>query len=181
MTNLASVAMSYCVPVLAATLAFVAYTNTGDSFDVAVIFASFALFNLLRQPLMFLPRALSNFADARSAVTRLEKVFHAELMEDIRLDIDVTMDVAIKVEHATFGWEESAPKGSPGTSGTKKDRNKDEKGRETKRGRADSEKKMDVSPFMLHDVNLVVPRGRLVAIVGRVGSGKVSRISWTFS
>ena len=82
--------MGTSVPVLAATLAFVTYTSTTNSFDVAIVFASFSLFQLLRQPLMFLPRALSAIADAASAVTRLQRVFHAPLRDDVALEIDHT-------------------------------------------------------------------------------------------
>ena len=39
--------MSISVPVLAATLAFIAYTKTSDAFDVAIIFSSLALFRML--------------------------------------------------------------------------------------------------------------------------------------
>ncbi|KAL5504423.1 hypothetical protein ACEPAH_8498 [Sanghuangporus vaninii] len=172
----ANIAMSYSVPVLAATLAFVTYTNTSSSFDVAVIFASFTLFQLLRQPLMFLPRALSAIADAESAITRLQKVFHAQLRGDVGLDIDVSLDVAIKVEHATFEWEESAPQESFGALGDNKNKDKDKKTRELtkKLEEIEDEKKMDTAPFRIRDVNMVVPRGQLVAIVGRVGSGKSS-------
>ena len=172
--------MSYSVPVLAATLAFVTYTNTKNSFDVAVIFASFSLFQLLRQPLMFLPRALSAIADAESAITRLQKVFHAQLREDVALDIDETLDAAIKVQHATFEWEESAPQESFGAPGS--DKKQDKKGRELKRKleEIEGEKKIDVAPFRVRDVNLIVPRGQLVAIVGRFGSGKASRASNIF-
>ena len=56
---------------LAATLSFVTYTGTAHAFNVAVIFASFSLFQLLRQPLMFLPRALSATTDAQTALARL--------------------------------------------------------------------------------------------------------------
>jgi hypothetical protein len=40
----------------------------------AKIFTSLAFFNLLRQPLMFLPRALASVTDAQNAIGRLEKV-----------------------------------------------------------------------------------------------------------
>ncbi|KAL1937139.1 hypothetical protein VTO73DRAFT_14531 [Trametes versicolor] len=73
-----SVAAVYSVPVLAATIAFVTYTSTSHSFGVAIIFSSLSLFQLLRQRLMFLPRALSATTDAQNALARLRKVFDAE-------------------------------------------------------------------------------------------------------
>ena len=62
------------MPVLAATIAFVTYTATAHDFDVAIIFSSLSLFQLLRQPLMFLPRSLSATTDAQNALIRLAKL-----------------------------------------------------------------------------------------------------------
>jgi ATP-binding cassette subfamily C (CFTR/MRP) protein 1 len=82
----ANQAMAFSIPTLAAVLSFVTYGSTQDSFDPvsgkcsmalkiqAVIFTSLALFNLLRQPLMFLPRALSTLTDAQTAIQRLDPV-----------------------------------------------------------------------------------------------------------
>ncbi|KAJ6454129.1 ABC protein [Mycena sanguinolenta] len=86
-----NIAMAFSLPVLAATLAFVAYTESSNHFDVAVVFSSFSLFQLLRQPMMFLPRALSATADARNALARLTLVFEAPLRrgEPFRVDPDL--------------------------------------------------------------------------------------------
>lgn len=50
-------AIAFSVPVLASVLAFVVYSLAGHSLDPAIIFTSLSLFQLLRQPLIFLPRA----------------------------------------------------------------------------------------------------------------------------
>jgi ABC-type multidrug transport system fused ATPase/permease subunit len=168
--------MAFSIPVMAATLAFVTYTSTSNNFDVAVIFASFALFQLLRQPLLFLPRALSAISDAHSALTRLEKVLHADVRrEDETLNVDLGIKEAVRVEKATFEWEESS--GNTRMGG--KAEGKAKKGGKGKKEKArlkeeDDEKKGDAAaPFRVKDIDFVIPRGQLVAIVGPVGSGKV--------
>ena len=105
-----SIAAAYSVPVLAATIAFVTYTATAHEFDVAIIFASLSLFQLLRQPLMFLPRALSATTDAQNALVRLTRVFRAETRGDAEdaVEIDQAQKHALEVRGATFVWEESA-------------------------------------------------------------------------
>ncbi|KAJ2926808.1 hypothetical protein H1R20_g10265, partial [Candolleomyces eurysporus] len=102
----ANMALAHTVPYLAATLAFITYTRVTNEFDVAVVFASLALFQLLRQPMMFLPRGLSVIADARSALSRLDRVFHAELMQGDLVVIKPEQSWGLLVEDATFEWEE---------------------------------------------------------------------------
>jgi ATP-binding cassette, subfamily C (CFTR/MRP), member 1 len=182
-----SLAFAFSIPVLATTLAFVTYTLTSHDFDVAVIFASLNLFQvsvktqtfnfqllfqhtnlqltlqLLRQPLIFLPRALSATADAQNAIARLKTIFHAELRgDDAALTIDPEQKAAVVVRSATFQWEDLPLEDEP-----------DEKPSiEKKKGRTER-RKGDELPFQVRSIDIVIPRGQLVAIVGPVGSGKV--------
>ncbi|KAF9234111.1 ABC protein [Melanogaster broomeanus] len=183
----ANLALAMSLPVLAATLSFVTYTLTAHSFNVAVIFSSLSLFNLLRQPMMFMPRALSAIPDAASALQRLTHVFNAELIKGDTLVIDREQDAALVVKDATFEWEtsekvdETIPEigggkgrgrgrgggarggGSAGATsrGTK------EKGVEVKQANAET-------IFKVRNVTFTIPKGQLTAIVGPVGSGKSS-------
>ncbi|KJA26268.1 hypothetical protein HYPSUDRAFT_36540 [Hypholoma sublateritium FD-334 SS-4] len=148
----ANVAMAFSLPILAATLAFVTYTHVVAGFDVAIIFSSLSLFQLLRQPMMFLPRSLSATADAVNAFGRLQKVFNAELRSEDALHIDEDSKFALQVRDATFEWEE--------TSSAKE---------------SEEEDPLPASaPFRVRNVTMNVQRGSLVAVVGRVGSGKSS-------
>ena len=88
---------------------------------------------------------------------------------DKGLDVDPTLDVAVRVEKATFEWEESAPQETVG--GGKK--YKKSKSKQKKAGKGGEDKKSDAPPFKIKDVGFDIPRGQLVAIVGPVGSGKV--------
>lgn len=147
-----STAFAYSIPVLAATLAFVTYSSTSTSFDVAVVFSSFSLFQLLRQPMMFLPRALSATADVRNAFERLEKLFLAERLTDSPFIVDPMQKMGLAVNKATFEWESvlvdhDATKDSP-------DSESDDHA---------------LSPFRVQDIDMAIPRGSLAAIVGRVG------------
>ncbi|KAG7451077.1 ABC protein [Guyanagaster necrorhizus] len=155
----ANTAFAYSIPVLASTLAFVTYTSTTASFDAAIIFASLSLFNLLRQPMMFLPRALSVTADARNALKRLSGIFHAETMTEDSFVVNSQQGPALKVSDATFEWELPS-------SIAENDLTKLEDGISTEEN-ADQ-------PFRVSNINMEVPRKRLVAVVGRVGSGKSS-------
>ncbi|KAF9453430.1 ABC transporter [Macrolepiota fuliginosa MF-IS2] len=168
-----AVAMS--MPVLASVISFVVYSVSGHALDPAIIFSSLSLFNLLRLPLMFLPVSLSSIADAAQAISRLNDVFEAELLEETRI-IDPDLDVALRVKDASFTWDAPAPidekSGSkkkshgPFHGGASKGKPQTSKGNEKAK---DTE-----NVFKMSNINLEIPRGKLVAIVGSVGSGKTS-------
>ncbi|KAH9949979.1 P-loop containing nucleoside triphosphate hydrolase protein [Amylocystis lapponica] len=152
----ANIASAYSVPVLSATLAFVVYTATSHKFNVAVIFSSLSLFQLLRQPLMFLPRALSATTDAQNALVRLAAVFNAELSTGEAFGMDSDQKHGLVVEDATFEWEESLAE-------------KEVAQKDLKSEKAPMSGWQAGPPFRVRDINMSVARGSLVAIVGSVG------------
>ena len=111
--------------------------------------------------MMFLPRSLSATADASHAIERLKVLFDADVLtKDDSINVDADQASALKVENATFEWE---------TGVGEKEKKAKEKDLE------ESDKKdTDSKPFRVSHITMDVPRGKLVAFVGRVGSGKVS-------
>ncbi|KAL0575903.1 hypothetical protein V5O48_006076 [Marasmius crinis-equi] len=175
-SGLNAVAMS--LPVLASVLAFVTYSLSGHDLNPADVFASLTLFNLLRMPLMMLPMSLSSVADAANAVKRLYPVFEAEILGETRI-VDGVLDNAIEVKAASFSWD--APPPEPENKKAAKKAAALAKKLAASRpatadGHADPEKEKaaDFEPFQVKNVTMAIPRGQLVAVVGRVGSGKSS-------
>ncbi|KAF7330282.1 ABC protein [Mycena venus] len=161
-------------PVLASTLAFVTYTRVTSGFDIAIIFSSFSLFQLLRQPMMFLPRALSNIADGRNALNRLTRVFYAEILTDVPFVINPSQEFALDVKDVSFEWESGS---KDHDSKTKDSADKSKSTAETKAlGKLKDEDadSQDDPPFRVQNINMRIPRGTLAGVVGRVGSGKSS-------
>jgi len=115
---------------------------------------------------MWMPMGLSAIADAASAVERLYDVFVAEVITEVRV-IDPDLDVALRVNNATFIWDGAQP---------------DEQATEKTKRPAPHKRTEDTKPqlippelaYKLQDVDLVIPRGQLCAIVGAIGSGKSS-------
>ena len=103
--------------------------------------------------MMYLPRALSAISDARSGLGRLRRVLDAETHLDETLHIEKDLKWALQVEKATFEWE--------GSSWTKADA-------------IEMQPNSNAAPFRVQDITMFIQRGMLVAIVGRVGSGKSS-------
>lgn len=108
--------------------------------------------------MMFFPRALSAIADGKNALARLTLLFNAETRSGTSLVIDDDLKWAVKLENATFEWEEALST-------------------ESDEGLKEKESPQPELPFRVHDISMHVQRGSLVAIVGRVGSGKSSLLS----
>ncbi|KAG1865922.1 ABC protein, partial [Suillus subalutaceus] len=178
-SNSVNLALASSLPILAATLAFVTYTFTAHNFDAAVIFSSLSLFQLLRQPILFMPRALSGIPDASSAIQRLTHLFHAELISGDTLVIDKDQEPALLVKNATFEWESFAKdsgddlssNGVPGDGSPPKGKDRSVKEDMAKEKPAPGK---EASLFKVKNVTMTIQRGQLVAVVGPVGSGKSS-------
>jgi ABC-type glutathione transport system ATPase component len=122
--------------------------------------------------------AFAAIADATNAIKRLQDVFEAEHIIETQIH-DASLPVAIEIKDASFTWD-SPP---PDTASDKKRKRASKNGKndpheqeEASGDAADpsaSEKK-DVFVFHLDKINLEVPKGMLLAIVGPVGVGKSS-------
>lgn len=131
--------------------------------------------------------SFSSIADAANASGRLYGVFEAELLDGTR-DIDEDLDSAIEVKGATFTWDAPPPQIEDVKSKTKTGQQKmaehlhpnkaKAKALETKNNKQialDEKAKVDEeNVFKIRDVTMSIPKGKLVAIVGSVGSGKTS-------
>ncbi|KAK2460902.1 hypothetical protein APHAL10511_007372 [Amanita phalloides] len=177
---MSAIAMS--MPVMASVLAFITYAASGHPLNPADIFASLTLFNLLRQPLMFLPIAFSAIADAANAAKRLEAVFEAELLEETLVIDEGTLDVALEVKDASWTWD--APIEQVKDKPKKRQRTEDVRRHSAGRAIKDEKKatqsshedksKEEGKVFKMQNVSLRIPRDKLVAVVGPVGCGKSS-------
>ncbi|KAG6807491.1 hypothetical protein H0H92_007294 [Tricholoma furcatifolium] len=65
--------------------AYITYALSGHDLNVAIIFTSLQLFNIIRMPLAFLPFVLSIFADALVALRRISKFLLSEELDDAYL------------------------------------------------------------------------------------------------
>ncbi|KAI9467371.1 ABC transporter [Lactarius psammicola] len=160
----ANTALTACTPAMASVVAFLVYAGSGHQLTPAVIFSSLTWFQLLRLPLMTLY--------ARNAIGRLQECFTAELISGTLVQ-DPKLEYAVEIDNASFTWDVPPPDF---------DETMEDKGKKKSPGDPHS-KPVPVSepkvvkekvPFKLKHIDLRVPRGQLVAIVGAVGSGKTS-------
>lgn len=128
--------------------------------------------HLLIELLLRVAVSVSTIADARNAVERLHGVFVAELVTE-DLITDPTLDCAVEAKNASFTWD-SAPQDLP------QDLKKAKISRRRTAAPAPApDAPKEVAPeklFKINNLDLVIPRGQLVAIVGPVGAGKTSML-----
>ncbi|ORX37805.1 P-loop containing nucleoside triphosphate hydrolase protein [Kockovaella imperatae] len=161
----------FFMPVLAAILTFVTYSLTGHELDAATIFSSLQLYNIISDPVQQLPMVLSNFMDGLAAMRRIGDLFKSDELRE-RLVIDGTASMAVSIS-GDFQFDSAAPPDQAKRSDSTTTTDKDKPCRE---GTPDAEKESDADrqPFALRDLDLSIPHGALVCVIGRVGTGKTS-------
>lgn len=153
---------------------------------------------IIRAPLIMFPLVLASLSDALVALRRISKfLISEELVEPYTID-DGHGKMGMEVD-GDFTWETAGElagdagkgvgkgKGPAGPGGKKGPKPKGKKTEEPVLPVAnvdataedeDVKEKEDEKPFDLKNLALKVPRGAFVAIVGRVGSGKVRSSRW---
>ncbi|KAF8815566.1 multidrug resistance-associated ABC transporter [Phlegmacium glaucopus] len=129
------VALFSFIPVLASILSFITYGLTGHNLNIAVIFASLQLFNIIRIPLIIFPFVLSSLASALVSLDRISKFLTADELGK-PYHIDQTLPLAVQV-NGDFTWEKVL--GVNGEKGKAEENSKDDKGTSGK----DKKKKTD--------------------------------------
>lgn len=118
--------------------------------------------------------SLSSIADAVTACNRLYDVFEAET-SDGTLVINNDLDVALRIDGADFTWDSPPPKPEdPKVISDRKGRYNRTRGKSKPATPLTPQPVDEANIFKLNGVNMEIPRGKLVAIVGAVGAGKTS-------
>ncbi|KAJ2916152.1 hypothetical protein MD484_g4261, partial [Candolleomyces efflorescens] len=189
------------IPILASVLSFITYALTGHDLNVAVVFTCLQLFNIIRMPLVFLPFVLSALSDAIVALRRIGSFLTAEdlpkpydIKEELKgIAIDAEGDFAWETvedpnaseEGGKFGQSKKGSKkggkkgSSPKNGGDVLPRHNNSDPEKAQSGDGAQDEKTETSsqeekPFELKNLNLKIPKGAFIGIVGRVGSGKSS-------
>ncbi|ORY22828.1 ABC transporter type 1, transmembrane domain-containing protein [Naematelia encephala] len=181
------------IPILAAVLTFITYGLSGHNLNAAIIFSGLQYFNVLKQPIAFLPMVFTAVSDAAVAIGRIGVALRAEELRG-HIDVDPSAPDAIRVT-GDFQFDSVAPpdQASKGEFGARDRAGKKEAKKKAAKEKAEAkerkkkglpsdkadekEKQEEGVPFSLRDIDLKVPRGALVCIVGRVGTGKTALLS----
>ncbi|KAJ3273542.1 hypothetical protein HDV01_004309 [Terramyces sp. JEL0728] len=162
--------IAFAIPVFASSISFVIYSLFHE-LDAGRIFASLALFGQLRFPLMVLPMILASYADFQIAIERSEGLMLAEELNAKYENVD--SDIALDITNGEFVWDSEPPKKEEpkGAKATGKSKGKPAKQPKVK-SEAETLNTEELKAVGIKNINIKIPKGKLVAIVGAVGSGK---------
>ncbi|KAJ2115485.1 hypothetical protein IW146_002281 [Coemansia sp. RSA 922] len=134
-------------PVFASIVTFAILVASGGKLKTGPVFAVIGIFNAMSVPLSWLPGALT---ETRNSAVPLQRITQALLEEELdpAMPCQPSLDVAIRLDNARFAWKYNVSSSQP-----------------------------DMGWFGLDVINLEIPHGSLVAVVGAVGSGKSSLAS----
>lgn len=158
------VAFLQVTPVTMPIVAFSVYSQINGILAPQIIFPALALFNILFQPLLVAPAALSQVVVAVVSWNRIKEFLMAgELAPQEKTFSD---SECIVFKNATFQW----------------DKINDAQERGIKSGKTIPEENPltvsdAVSEYSFQDLSLSLPKGKLTAVIGAVGSGKSSLLS----
>jgi len=168
--NAVAMSIVFGIPIFCSTLSFMIYSFY-NPLSAEQIFPTLTWFGQLRFPLMFIPNVLIGIAEYRVAITRIQALLLAPEL-DVQPDVGHDHATAIRISKGEFIWELPA-------TGDETDEKPAKKSGDTaiQTDGESSVKKSTPQRSTLRNINLEIPHGKLVAIVGRVGSGKSSLLN----
>ena len=162
------------IPTFAGICTFLTYaTFNTERLTPGLIISSLIFFNRLRMPLFLLPMLASFISDGKVSLNRIEEYMHAEELE-FSPETKYLADNSIVIENGNFDWNDpkivAGDKSKSFNQNIESDQTNNEK---------DTLGVLPSNPYFegLHNLNLILPRNKLIAVVGPIGSGKSSLLS----
>lgn len=155
------------IPTFACICTFLTYAAlNSNGLPSESIIPCLIFFNRLRMPLFLLPMLASFISDGKVSLKRIEDYMHAEEL-DFSPETNYLADSSVVIKNGNFDWNTQAQESS-----LPDDQASDSKESE----------KLEFVPSNpnftgLHKLNLVLPKNKLIAVVGPIGSGKSSLLS----
>lgn len=164
------------VPVFVIASTFIWYTKVaGNELTASVAFVSITLFDMLRNPLIFIPESINTFTEAYVSLKRISNYLQEpEVSENINSEpLDIPFDISPQAFLARVGFEDSVFQyhvDSDSDAVVASDESTSSSSSATAQPKAKSNFQLTVPKFTF-------PTGKLSLICGPTGSGKSSFLS----
>lgn len=191
-----SIVLSVVVPAFSTVAAFLAYSMAGNPLIASIVSQVCLYFSMLDIPLFNIPLFINTGIDTQESLSRIQKFLDSEKVQHEGITFCPEAELGLSIEEGDFDWDVS-------TIGKRKHPRKKQVQKKHKPlvpGIEDmhhpcrlltitpnttydmdghtwldpSAKDEDSEIFCIRDIELKIPRGKLVAILGPVGSGKSS-------
>lgn len=155
------------IPTFACICTFLTYAALNkDGLTSGLVIPSLIFFSRLRMPLFLLPMLASFISDGKVSLNRIEEYMHAEEL-DFSPETEYLSNNAVVIRNGNFDWKDSDAEVSDYNGSDNEDEQKD------------ICSSIPSNPHFngLHNLNLILPKNKLIAVVGAIGSGKSSLLS----
>ncbi|KAG0794583.1 hypothetical protein G6F22_005317 [Rhizopus arrhizus] len=167
----------FSVPILVTVVSFIWYTKVaGNELTASVAFVSISLFEMLRNPLSFIPESILSLTEANISLKRIVKYLEeTDIDENVSNEpIEVPEGVAPETVLARVGFEESVFQWHFQQDTSTAVEPSTVSASSSATAALDSTPKPEATAFQLHVPRFNFPTGKLSLIIGSTGSGKSS-------
>jgi ABC-type multidrug transport system fused ATPase/permease subunit len=153
--------LSSISPIIMHVAIFAVYSGLGNSMTADRIFPALLYLDMLNEPLTNVTELLSAWNEGKVSLQRVESLLLAEEGHS-HFEVPSNPAHAIELQNLTVSWQTASKPDLEYDSDDEEDEEEDEE---------------NVKPFSLQELNIDIPVGSKVAIIGKVGSGKSTLLS----
>ncbi|XP_072488242.1 ATP-binding cassette sub-family C member 11 [Notamacropus eugenii] len=173
----------FIAPTVATVVMFLVHTALKLELTTSIAFTTVATMNILRLSVFFVPFSVKGFTNSQSAAKRLKHFFLRKCPTFYVQELKGS--AALVLDNATLSWERND--GGICNGAVEINENGDcpdkpdvgssqEKNQPTRRLSHLGERKTSLGP-VLHNISIVVPKGKILGVCGSTGSGKSCLLS----
>ncbi|XP_074067504.1 ATP-binding cassette sub-family C member 11-like [Macrotis lagotis] len=176
-------AILFIAPTLATVVMFLVHTALNLELNTSVAFTAVATLNSLRLSVFFVPFSIKGFTNSQSAAKRMKKFFLKECPAFYVQELEGS--AALVLDNATLSWEWNSSGICNGTIEMNGDGDFPDKpavgsyqgkNQPTWKLSPSEKRKLSLGP-VLHNISIVVPKGKILGVCGNTGSGKSCLLS----
>ncbi|CAD8105461.1 unnamed protein product [Paramecium primaurelia] len=165
-------------PLLILSGTFLMHILLGHQLSAGSTFAIISLFQMLQQPLLQLPIAINEVMATNISLKRIQKFLFTDELQSDCIQFDYYGDEkSVEIKDGNFYWsalkkeeiDEQEKKEQENKKKKKQKKNKNKKLQVEEQIQKENEKKQ-----VLYNINMEIKKGKMVGIIGDVGSGKTS-------